>query len=269
MMHDRISVSTISSIHQTLAQDIDLYARAGIDTAGVLFRKLAQDITGGIAAIRLAGLRCSCVVAGDFATPLIGRGGRDALDVIAPAIDVAAELGCPPCYFPSGLTPPRMTTDHAYAALVDALAAVVAHAASKQVPVGVENNSTATRDNGFIHTLIDAADLSADTGIGICLDLQNCWTERHLDRLFRKHVDRFVLVQVSDFKVGEAARLNRRVPGDGDMPLEWMLERLLDAGYQGLFDIEILGPKIEEEGYASAIGRSIEWLSERLQKWGV
>ena len=77
------------------------------------------------------------------------------------------------------------------------------------------------------------------------------------------------MVQVSDFMVGEPLMYNRRVPGDGSMPLEWMLERLLDAGYMGDFDLELLGPAIEKEGYPSAIRRSVDWLSERLRSWGV
>lgn len=60
--------------------------------------------------------------------------------------------------------------------------------------------------------------------------------------------------------VGVLARLNRRVL-DGTMPLEWMLERLLDAGYSGISEIEILSPKNDEEGYGSAISRRIAWLS--------
>ena len=75
-------------------------------------------------------------------------------------------------------------------------------------------------------------------------------------------------MQVNDFKVGEPARLNRCVPGDGDMPVEWLLGELLDAGYAGLFELEVLGPRIEEEGYASAITRGLSWISERLDRWG-
>ena len=63
-------------------------------------------------------------------------------------------------------------------------------------------------------------------------------------------------------------RLNRRVPGDGSIPLIWLIEQLLEAGYQGLFEIEILGPRIEEEGYAAAIRRSAEWLSNLLDRLG-
>jgi sugar phosphate isomerase/epimerase len=75
-------------------------------------------------------------------------------------------------------------------------------------------------------------------------------------------------VQVSDYKVGEPLRLNRRVPGDGDMPLEWLIGQLLDAGYKGLFELETLGPQIEDEGYPSSIRRGVTWLSDRLANWG-
>jgi sugar phosphate isomerase/epimerase len=82
-------------------------------------------------------------------------------------------------------------------------------------------------------------------------------------------MDRITVVQVSDYLVGETTRMNRRVLGDGSIPLEWLLGQLLDAGYKGMFEIETLGPAIEAEGYASAIRRSLDWLNQRLISWGV
>jgi hypothetical protein len=43
---------------------------------------------------------------------------------------------------------------------------------------------------------------------------------------------------------------------------------VLDAGYQGPFDLEILGPRIDEEGYRAPIARSLERLSEMLDRLG-
>ena len=43
---------------------------------------------------------------------------------------------------------------------------------------------------------------------------------------------------------------NRCAVGDGDIPVERLMGMVLDAGYEGAFDLEILGPRIEEEGYA-------------------
>ena len=268
--HPRISVSQISAFNWSLEQMLAFWSAEGIETAGFLHFKLEPDVEASIEAIKRSGLRPSCVVAGAMNGALISAvedNGAQALAGLSAGIDAASALSAP-CYFTSGITPPRMTTDDAYAMLVHALGPVVDHARARNVRLALEHNSTSTRNNGFIHTLSDAVDLSRDTGVGICLELQNCWMERHLDRMFRENVDRFVIAQVSDFLVGEEPRLNRRVPGDGSMPLEWMLQRLLDAGYEGLFEIEVLGPRIEEEGYESAIRRSVDWLSSRLSSWG-
>ena len=39
---------------------------------------------------------------------------------------------------------------------------------------------------------------------------------------------------------------------------------LIDAGYDGCFDLELIGPAIESEGYATAIPRAVDRLAELL-----
>jgi sugar phosphate isomerase/epimerase len=263
-MHPRICVNGISSWNWTLEQDLAFYRSTGINVVNIPVFKLSADFQTGVNALKRSGL--NTISLADGGRPLIG--GK-ALETLQPGIDAAAALGCPLLYFVSGGCPARMPTDEAYAALVEALAPVTSYARSKGVRLALEHNSTVTRGHGFIHTLAAAAELSRDADISICLELQNCWYERHLERLFNENVDRFAIVQVSDFLLGEEPRMNRRVMGDGSIPLEWMMERLLGAGYSGYFDIELVGPSIEAEGYASAIGRAVDWLSERLFAWGV
>jgi sugar phosphate isomerase/epimerase len=48
------------------------------------------------------------------------------------------------------------------------------------------------------------------------------------------------------------------VPGDGDIPLASILRNLDAAGYGGAFELELVGPQIESEGYESAIRRAID-----------
>ncbi len=191
-----------------------------------------------------------------------------ALAELAGTIDIAQRLGAPSLYFLTGPTPPRMATDDAYAALIACLPKVVAYAEQRGVRLAIEHNSISSRAIGFVHTLAGVAEISRVADIDICLELQNVWYEPGLPRLFRDNADRFCIVQVSDFLIDEPLRNNRRVPGDGSMPLEWLVGEVLDAGYMGYFEIEVLGPAIEKEGYESAIRRSVEWLGERLVKWG-
>jgi hypothetical protein len=47
-----------------------------------------------------------------------------------------------------------------------------------------------------------------------------------------------------------------------------MIRELLEAGYAGLFDIEVIGPSIDAEGPEPALRRSAEWLSRLLTEYG-
>jgi sugar phosphate isomerase/epimerase len=270
-VHPRISVSEISSWNWSLEQDIAFLKQKGVGAIGVLSGKVLKDLDAGIAALQASGLGISCVAAGAAPDAIFAKGedGQPlALALLKPAIDLAAALDRP-CYFVSGVTPLRMPTDEAFEALVEAVQPVIAYAADKGVRLALEHSNPAMRDIGFVNTLRDAIAFTRRTGIGIDLEIQNCWVERELPQMFRAAIDDILLVQVSDYLIGEPTRMNRRVLGDGSIPLEWMLGQLLDAGYAGFFEIETLGPAIEAEGYESSISRSIDWLNQRLATWGV
>ena len=90
-----------------------------------------------------------------------------------------------------------------------------------------------------------------------------------LGALLRDHLDRIDLVQISDFVVGTLTQPNRWVPGDGDLPLGALLDVLQAAGYTGIIDLELLGPKIAEEGPRRAIERGTAWLTRELDARGM
>jgi len=265
-LHPRVSINTLSSFNWSLERDLTLLAELGVRHFGFPMLKIEKDVPGGIAAIRTSGLDVACVAASASNSSLLD--GDAALAVLKPAIDTASTLGSPLCYFTSGKSPPGGTTDAACAALVAALGPARIYAAERGVRLAIENNSVTTRHIGFVHSLRDAIQLAEEADIQICLELQNCWVERGLAHLFRAHAGRLGVVQVSDYLVGEDMRLNRRVPGDGSIPLVWLIEQLLEAGYGGLFEIEVLGPHIESEGYDAAIRRSADWLSGVLERCG-
>jgi sugar phosphate isomerase/epimerase len=76
------------------------------------------------------------------------------------------------------------------------------------------------------------------------------------------------LVQVSDYVLGDRITPCRAVPGDGAIPLERLIGDILEAGYQGLFDLELVGPRIVAEGPREATKRAAENLSEILVRLG-
>jgi sugar phosphate isomerase/epimerase len=87
--------------------------------------------------------------------------------------------------------------------------------------------------------------------------VSNAWIERRLYENIATRVDRIALVQVSDFRVGTMRASDRVVVGDGDIPLARICRALADAGYDGWYDIELLGPAIEAEGYAAVVPRAV------------
>jgi sugar phosphate isomerase/epimerase len=76
------------------------------------------------------------------------------------------------------------------------------------------------------------------------------------------------LVQVSDFVNGSAISPDRAVIGEGDIPFDRVLGYVLEAGYEGPFEIEMIGPRIDAAGYEVAVMRSIEYLSGVLERLG-
>jgi sugar phosphate isomerase/epimerase len=249
--HPRLAVSQISSWNWSVAEDLAFYAGAGIDHVGVALRKLAP---GDEAVLAEAGLRFADV---------IGVGS----DRVAEGIGLARRLGAPDVVLTTGPAGPR-TWEDAADAFAATMAPLVEQAAAAGVTLVLEHTNSLRADVGFVHTLRDAVDLARRIGLGVCVEVNACWGERDLDATLRAGADVLRLVQVSDYAVGTTSTPDRLVPGDGDIPLERILGQVLDTGYEGAFELELVGPRIEAEGYASAITRSVERTSELLERLG-
>jgi sugar phosphate isomerase/epimerase len=89
-----------------------------------------------------------------------------------------------------------------------------------------------------------------------------------LEQVVRENIDLVGITQLSDFVIGTTETGNRVVPGDGDIPLERLVALVLDAGFEGSFDLEVFGPRVEAEGYPSSVRRAVERASELLDRVG-
>ncbi len=241
--------------------------RLGAHQFGFPMLKIEKDIEPGLAAIAASGIAVTSVAASSATSAMIDA--DTALSIVRPAVETAVRLGAPMAYITSGTTPPGMSTDEAFTKLAAALPKSRDYAQAQNITLAVENNSIANRSLGFSHTLTDTLWLANEADVGVTLELQNCWYERDLPRLFRQNVNRLAMVQVSDFRVGEDTRMNRRVPGDGNIPLKWLFGELLEAGYEGPFEVEIIGPAITAEGPEQALLRTIDYLDSMLAELGV
>jgi sugar phosphate isomerase/epimerase len=264
-MHPRVSLSAISTASWELDADLAFYDDAGITTVGISVAKLERfGWEEGTRRVMDAGLRVTNLIGlGPFhlADP---EGWASQGDRLRRALDTATALGAECMVFTTGPAG-ALTWEEAADALEAALAPVLADARGRGVPFAIEHTNSLRVDVGFVHTLRDVVDLARRLDTGVCMEVNACWAERGLAETIAAGVDRLSLVQVSDFAVGTLSTPNRLVPGDGDIPLERILGQVLAAGYQGSFDLELIGPRIEEEGYESACRRSVDRLGDMLE----
>ena len=267
-MHPRVSLSAISTFSWDLDADLAFYADAGIDNVGISVAKLERfGWDEGTRRIARAGLRVTNLIGlGPFrlADPAAWDAQRDRL---VRALDTASALGAECLVFTTGPAG-ALTWEEAADALEAALAPVLSEARRRGVPFAIEHTNSLRVDIGFVHTLADAVDLARRLDVGVCMEVNACWAERGLAATVAAGVDRLRLVQVSDYAVGTRSTPNRLVPGDGDIPLERILRDVLAAGYAGCFDLELVGPRIEEEGYRAASLRGISRVTDLLESLG-
>ncbi|MEY2452533.1 MAG: hypothetical protein QOD92_2107 [Acidimicrobiaceae bacterium] len=246
MVHPRVCVSGISTWNQALADDISLYEELGVHTIGAAMRKI--DGETDVELLLSSGLEFANVIG-------VGHSG------LSRGIDLANRLGAPVIVFTTG-----PAGDLEWDAAADAFATALAPQLPEPSPIMLclEHTNSLRHDVSFVHTLRDAIDLAERLDIHVCMEINACWAERDLARTIADGIDRIGIVQVSDFSIGTLSTPNRLVPGDGDIPLRRIIDQVLDAGYEGVFDLELVGPAIESEGYRSALARSCAHLSDLL-----
>jgi sugar phosphate isomerase/epimerase len=264
-VHPRVCVSGISSWRWSLDQDLAFYAEAGIDTIGVALRKLdaEEDADGAVERLLASGLRIANLIGvGPFLLDRPQSWAEQQHRAIA-AVDTASRLAAECLVLTTGPAGP-LTWEDAASAFAEASAPVRERARRLGVAIAIEHTNSLRVDVSFVHTLRDVIDLARALDVGVCMEVNACWAERDLATTIASGIDRIQLVQVSDFRVGTLTTPNRLVPGDGDIPLARILGQVLDAGYGGVFDLELIGPAIEDEGYEAAITRSVEALAGLL-----
>jgi sugar phosphate isomerase/epimerase len=270
-MHPRACVSAISTFRLPLDDDVAFWRDHGITNAGVSVAKLeAFGWDAGTDVVRRAvdaGLRvCDLIGLGPFHLADPTRWDRQR-ERLTRAISTAATVDAPVIVFTTGPFAP-LPWDEAADAFAAAITPVLGEARAHGIAVAIEHTNSLRVDVGFVHTLRDAIDLARRLDVGVCMEMNACWAERDLAQTITDGVDRIRLVQVSDFKVGTVASSQRLVPGDGDIPIARIMRGLVDAGYDGVFELELIGDKIVEEGYDRAIPRAVAALEDLLSATG-
>src|SRR5204863_6698273 len=130
------------------------------------------------------------------------------------------------------------------------------HAATASVALAVEPANVLFADLTFVHSAATAFALAREIpGLRVCLDIFHTWTEFDLRQNIMAGPSLISLVQVSDYVLGDRSLPARAVPGDGGVPIARIVAWLGEAGYRGIIDLELNGPRIDVEGHLLAAAR--------------
>ena len=189
----------------------------------------------------------------------------ESTDKLQRVIDTAAAVGARSIYMLTGGRG-ELSWEDAAERFCAAVQPGVDSARQAGVALAIENASGLYADIHIAHTLRDTIELAESAGLGICIDLFHCWTEAHLGALVERALPRTVMIQLSDYVLGDRALPARAVPGDGVIPLEAVVGQALTADYSHGFDLELIGPRIEAEGRVEAARRARAAASAMLQR---
>jgi sugar phosphate isomerase/epimerase len=261
-MHPRVAVSTMSMPTSTLEEDCDWAVSVGFKQLSLAPQKATA---AGLDALRRSGLAVATIVSPMLFALADPSGWDPVRDAGLAVVDLAAELGAGSVYGVTG-PPGRLAWADAAAAYVEAIAPVRAAAIARGVTLALEPTNPLRLDVNLCHGLRDTVALARLAGLAVCADFFGMLGEAQLRETIASAADILRLVQVSDFVVGTLSTPGRAVPGDGDVDVGQLIRWVLETGYDGPFDLELNGPRIDEEGHRAAMLRAGQNVSALLSE---
>lgn len=266
-MHERLSVHNVTFLGASSAELRGHWEALGVRRLSILDVQLFDH---GFTDPVMAGdyhIEAVYHLFGGGQVPAEAEKVRAARTGLIRLIDAAAETGARCIYMLTGGRGP-LNWEQAAERFCVAVEPCVRHAQAASVDLAIENASSLYADLHLGHSLRDTLTLAEMAGLGICVDLFHCWAEAGLSDLLARALPRTQLIQLSDYVLGDRALPARAVPGDGAIPLRPVVAEALEAGYPFGFDLELLGPRIDDEGPLVAARRAGATVTDMLAELG-
>jgi sugar phosphate isomerase/epimerase len=259
-IHSRVAVNPLADRGATMDEDLALCDDLGGARYGITLRKLAAW-SGNVASL-------SGRVAYVHHSRLFTLDDRDAWPAeraaLARSLQLAHDAGAPSILAVTGPAGTLTTWEQALDAFAAAFEPLAPYAGALGVRVCVEQTNVLRHDISFVTTIGDLVRLAEVSGASACLDMFWSWRERDLVASLRSIAPHLGLVQLADAVPTSVSMPDRVVPGDGVVPLGWLVQQVATVGYRGFFDVELLGPRITAEGARQAMIRGIRYVSRLL-----
>jgi sugar phosphate isomerase/epimerase len=256
----QLAMNEMTTYRWSFDQDVQQYLSAGIKAIGVWRQKVSDfGEEKAVDLLHESGLKVSSLLwAGGF-TGSEGRTYKESLDDARDAIRLAAQMraGCLIVY--SGARAGH-THNHARRILKSALAELSPLAADLGVTLAIEPMHPAVAaDWTFLTSLeetLATLDAAGNSAVKLCFDTYHLGQAPEVIGQIPQLASRLALVQLGDAKSPPQEEPNRCRLGEGLIPLQEIVAALLQAGYDGFFEVELMGEEIEAADYNDLLAQS-------------
>jgi sugar phosphate isomerase/epimerase len=256
----RISMNELTTYRWTFEEDVQNYAAAGIPAIGVWREKLTDfGEERGVELISESGLQVAALLwAGGF-TGSEGRTYRESVQDAKEALQLAAALHTRCLIVYSGARGGH-THNHARRLLRSAITELLPLADEFGVALALEPmHPGCAAEWTFLTDLSDALELVTSfqsPHVKLAFDAYHWGHDPAVGELIPQLVPHTAIVQLGDAKCPPEGEQNRCRLGQGTLPLQQLVTAFHRAGYEGYFDIELMGEEIEASDYRDLIDHS-------------
>ncbi|MCA9149781.1 MAG: sugar phosphate isomerase/epimerase [Planctomycetales bacterium] len=264
----RMSMNELTTYSWTFEEDVLHFANAGYAAIGVWRQKLSDfGEERGIELLRDHDLSVSNLMwAGGF-TGIDGRRFRESVQDAIEAIHLAADLGSDSLIVYTGSRAGH-TMNHSARICRNAIAELIPVAESCGVNLAIEPVlEAAGGDWSFLHNL-DAAlgfvDQFGSANVKLAIDSYHIGMDSICLKQLEEIAPKVAIVHLGDAKRRPRGEQNRCLLGAGVIPIADIVGALLDGGYKGYFDVELLGEDMEGLKYHDVLTQSRTALSQLI-----
>jgi sugar phosphate isomerase/epimerase len=265
-------MNEMTTFRWSFDEDVQHYKEAGYTAIGVWRQKLADyGEERGIELLHESGLGVSNLMwAGGF-TGSDGHTHRESIDDALEAIRLAGAMRAGSLVVYTGSRAGH-TVNHARRLLLTALKELAPVAEQHGLRLALEPmHSSCAHEWTFLTGLDDALallDQVGSTSVQLAYDTYHLgWQPGAADRI-RGLVNRVAVVHLADGNLPSDSEQTRTRLGEGQVPLGEIVSAFHQAGYDGDYDIELIGPDLERTDYNRLLTHSRNAYEQLMRQAG-
>jgi sugar phosphate isomerase/epimerase len=253
-------MNEMTTFRWSFDEDVEHYQAAGYTAIGVWRQKLADfGEERGIELLRDSGLSVSELMwAGGF-TGSDGHTHRESIDDALEAIRLAAAMGAKTLVIYSGSRSGH-TLNHARRLLITALKELAPVAEQHALRLALEPmHDLCAQDWTFLTGLEESLALLDQIGspaMKLVFDTYHLGWHSGAAELIGNLADRVAIVHLADGNPPTDSEQTRTRLGEGQVPLVDLVAAFQRAGYDGDYDVELIGPDLEQTDYEELLAHS-------------